>query len=139
MKDGKIWDGYCHTFQILPGSYKKCLLKHNSWASLTWSKLVFWHQMLAMHTSSFCYYQNWHEKADRRSLNRRSYQVLLTVWSILWRKGYSVPQFTPVIPAPFGPLDCNSLHIECFPLTYDISGFTPFKCRFFLNRYSCML
>ena len=35
----------------------------------------------------------------------------------------------------------NSLPIECFPLTYDLSGFksringTPFNCRFFLIRF----
>ena len=33
----------------------------------------------------------------------------------------------------------NSLPIECFPLTYDLSGFksiqTSFNCRFFLNRF----
>ena len=34
----------------------------------------------------------------------------------------------------------NSLPIECFPLTYDLSGFKPkqtsFNCTFFLNRFS---
>ena len=36
----------------------------------------------------------------------------------------------------------NSLSIECFPLTYDLSGFKSrisrlsFNCRFFLNRFS---
>ena len=35
----------------------------------------------------------------------------------------------------------NSLPIECFPLTYDLSGFKSrinrsFNCRFFLNRFS---
>ena len=29
----------------------------------------------------------------------------------------------------------NSLPIECFPLTYDLSGFSGFNCRFFLNRF----
>ena len=59
--------------------------------------------MLAMHTSVFCYYQDLHEKPDRRSLSRRGYQVLLTVWSISWSKGYSIPLLTPVVPASFGP------------------------------------
>ena len=30
-------------------------------------------------------------------------KFLLTVWSILWSKGYSVPLLTPVIPTPFWP------------------------------------
>ena len=40
--------------------------------------------MLAMYTSVFCYYQDWHEKPDRRSLKRRSYQVSLSVWNNSW-------------------------------------------------------
>ena len=59
--------------------------------------------MLAMHTSVLCYYQDRHKMSDRRSLSRRGYQVLLTVWSISWSKGYSMPLLTPLIPASFGP------------------------------------
>ena len=38
----------------------------------------------------------------------------------------------------------NSLPMECFPVTYDLNGFTsrintPFNCRFFLNRLSACL
>ena len=40
-------------------------LKHNSRASPTRNKLVFWRQMIVMHTSVFCYYQDRHEKPDR--------------------------------------------------------------------------
>ena len=77
-------------------------LKHNSRASPTRNKLVLLHQMLAMHTSVFCYYQDQHVKPDRRSLSRRGYQVSQTVWSISRSKGYSIPLLTQVIPAPFG-------------------------------------
>ena len=58
--------------------------------------------MLATHTSVFCYYQNQHKKPDRRDFNRRGYKVSLTVWSISWSKGYSVPLLTPASPCPFG-------------------------------------
>ena len=54
-------------------------------------------------TPVFCYYQDRHEKPDRRSLSKRGYQVSQTVWSISWSKGYSIPLLTPVIPAAFGP------------------------------------
>ena len=57
--------------------------------------------MLAMHTSIICYYQVRQKKPDRRSLSRRWYQVLQTVWSISWSKGYSIPLLTPVISASF--------------------------------------
>ena len=76
-------------------------LKHNSQASLTRNKLVFRSEMLAMHTSVFCYYQDRHEKPDR-SLSRRGYHVLLTVWCTLWSKGYSIPLLNSLIPALFG-------------------------------------
>ena len=29
----------------------------------------------------------------------------------------------------------DSLSIECFPLTYDLNGWTPFNCRLFLNIF----
>ena len=54
--------------------------------------------MRAMHFSVFCYYQDWHVKPDRRSLNRRGYQVLLTVCSISWIKGYPITLLASVIP-----------------------------------------
>ena len=72
--------------------------------SFTYPKNVSWHEMLAMHTSAFSYYQDWHKKPDRRSLSRTAYQVLQTVWSISWRKAYSISLLIPVIPASFGPL-----------------------------------
>ena len=65
--------------------------------------MVFWRQMLAMHTSVFCYYQDQHKKLDISSLSRRGYQVSLTIWSVSWSKRYSVPLIIPAIPAPFGP------------------------------------
>ena len=78
------------------------------WIVETWlsslstrNKLVFWRHVLAMYTSVFGYYQDQHEKPDR-SLNRRGYHVLLTVWSILWSKRYSIPLLTPDVSATFG-------------------------------------
>ena len=69
--------------------------------------------MVAMHTSIFCYYQDWHEKPDRTSLRWRGYQVSQTVWSISWSKGYSIPLLTPVIPPPFNSINCFKESSPC--------------------------
>ena len=60
-KDDPQGSGGCKSESPSP----RWIVKHNSQASLTRNLLVFWRQMLTMHTSVFSYYQDLHQKPDR--------------------------------------------------------------------------
>ena len=71
-------------------------LKHNSQASPTQNKLVFWCQMLAMHTCLLLL-SGLAQEARQKDFEQEKLPSFANC--ISWSTGYSIPLLTPVIPA----------------------------------------